>query len=301
MAMGCDDLRFSIGGLLVPVDSPSLAFALHSSAGKPSMTRRLFSVFLSTVLSACSPTTPAPSYQVVEAVQAPRTDVGPRDSPLARQVSPNPTASPTSGTVDARSSCFDVDASEPRTLTGRLEWVMFPGPPNYEDVQRGDSPEPAFILKLEKGICVFNESGSADPNVVFDTVHVVVGKKVSWQDLKDVIGKSVTLKLYGQVAAHTGHHHAPLVAWVASISAADPSRQLVGSSTDPTMEYGTAATTIRAFYSALHAGQGDVAASMIVSEKTVTGSLSATSLSQFYGNLKTPIELINVSVLRSDT
>lgn len=59
--------------------------------------------------------------------------------------------------------------------------------------------------------------------------------------------------------------------------------------------------TIRAIYAAVHAGQGDVAASMIVSEKTVIGPLSATSLSHFYGNLKTPIELINVSMLRSDT
>jgi hypothetical protein len=54
---------------------------------------------------------------------------------------------------------------------------MFTGPPNYEDVQRGDSPEPAFILKLEEGMCVFDKDGFADPNVVFDTVHVVAGKK----------------------------------------------------------------------------------------------------------------------------
>jgi hypothetical protein len=48
-----------------------------------------------------------------------------------------------------------------------------------------------------------------------------------------MIGKSVTLKFYDQAAAVSGHHHAPLVAYVASISAADPSRQLVSSLTDP--------------------------------------------------------------------
>src|SRR5580704_10848921 len=90
------------------------------------------------------------------------------------------------------------------------------------------------------------------------------------------------------MAAETGHHHEPLVAWVAAIRL--ESRPLAF-----TDEYGTAATTIRAFYAALHDGQGEIASRMVVPEKRASGPLSTGQLTKFYGQLRVPIELTDIS------
>jgi len=62
----------------------------------------------------------------------------------------------------------------------------------------------------------------------------------------------------------------------------------------PTADYETAASTIRAFYSALGSGQGGVAASMVVPEKTASGPFSAKELTRYYGNMRSPIQLLSV-------
>ncbi|TQL14949.1 hypothetical protein FBY58_1882, partial [Zymomonas mobilis] len=38
--------------------------------------------------------------------------------------------------------CYNLARKEPSQLTGIIEYIIFPGPPNYEDVQNGDTPEP---------------------------------------------------------------------------------------------------------------------------------------------------------------
>lgn len=45
---------------------------------------------------------------------------------------------------------------EPRTvtLTGKIVSKIFPGPPNYEDIRKGDKPEKVFLLKLDSPISV---------------------------------------------------------------------------------------------------------------------------------------------------
>lgn len=69
----------------------------------------------------------------------------------------------------------------------------------------------------------------------------------------------------------------------------------LSSGDDPTADYGTATSTIRAFYSALGSGEGDVAASMVVPEKTASGPFSAKELTRYYGNMRSPIQLLSVS------
>ena len=39
-------------------------------------------------------------------------------------------------------------------LTGTIKRVVFPGPPNYESVTRGDKPETCWVLYLPKKVCV---------------------------------------------------------------------------------------------------------------------------------------------------
>lgn len=50
----------------------------------------------------------------------------------------------TMGTSSAYSACFDVSKGEPSHLSGRLSHRIFAGPPNFEDVQKGDTPEPGY-------------------------------------------------------------------------------------------------------------------------------------------------------------
>ena len=82
---------------------------------------------------------------------------------------------------------------------------------------------------------------------------------------------------------------------MSKISAAPISSKYLSNGENPTADYGTAATTIRAFYSALGSGQGGVAASMVVPEKTANGPFSAKELTRYYGNMRSAIELLSVS------
>ncbi|GAN88378.1 hypothetical protein Gain_0191_011 [Komagataeibacter intermedius TF2] len=47
---------------------------------------------------------------------------------------------------------------------------MFPGPPDYEDMQKGDMPEPEYILRLHDPICIFGNA-YADQNSPFQDVQ----------------------------------------------------------------------------------------------------------------------------------
>ena len=184
--------------------------------------------------------------------------------------------------------CYDVGHGQPTSLTGVLDYVIFAGPPNYEDVQKGDTPEPNYVLRLSEPICLTGDPGFADTIGTFSTVQVV-GMKVTTPQLRAHLHRRVTLTLTDAMAAETGHHHEPLVAWVTSV------RPAKGRSISFLDEYGTAATAIRAFYDALHDGQGAVASSLIVAEKRSLPSFSPAGLSRFYGSLREHIRLVDVA------
>ena len=46
------------------------------------------------------------------------------------------------------------------TLHGVIKRHTFPGPPNYESIERGDRPETYWILQLETPICVSRDTSS---------------------------------------------------------------------------------------------------------------------------------------------
>src|SRR5947209_16462971 len=68
--------------------------------------------------------------------------------------------------------CYDIAKGEPQTLTGNLDHVVFPGPPNYKDVQGGDEPEPSYVLRLENPICLKGDE-FADPTKPFSAVQLL--------------------------------------------------------------------------------------------------------------------------------
>lgn len=183
--------------------------------------------------------------------------------------------------------CYDISRGEPSTLTGTLDYVVFPGPPNYEDVQTGDTPEPNFVLWLAKPICVQGDYG-ANPGQMFQAIQIWEAPEMEGR-LKFFLHRQVTVTLNDRFSAHTGHHHEPLVA-IASAATLATARPM-----EYTDEYGTAATTIRAFYAALRDGQGDAASQMVVPEKRAYGPFSAAALSRFYGNLRRPLQLVDIS------
>ncbi|QHC36734.1 hypothetical protein [Komagataeibacter xylinus] len=181
--------------------------------------------------------------------------------------------------------CYNLANHEPSKLTGTLEYVMFPGPPNYEDIQKGDTPEPEYILKLQDPICITGDD-SADPSNHFQAVQLSSEKE---EPFRAFLHKNVTVQLTNQMAAETGHHHEPLVATVTSIAPAQAKPM------DFTDEYGTAATTIRAFYTALHDAQGADAAAMVIPEKRTTAAFSPSNLTRFYGSLTDPISVLDIA------
>jgi hypothetical protein len=193
--------------------------------------------------------------------------------------------------AQANSSCYDLSKRQPSQLEGVLVAVIFAGPPNYEDVQKGDSPEPGYILQLPNNVCTEGDD-FADPNNSFNEVQLFADSEAVSRELQKYQNTRVVVNLNDAFAAHTGHHHRPLVARVSSVNPAV---------SDITDEYGSAATTVRAFYYALSQGNGEAASSFIISEKRSKGPFSAKSITNFYSSLDKPLELISLDPLGTDT
>ncbi len=96
-------------------------------------------------------------------------------------------------------------------LSGKLERMTFPGRPNFESVAEGDEAETGFYLSLSNKLCVDGDKNAADsyPQSGIQLVQLVLEKE-GYEKLRPLLGRNVTLEgtLY---AAHTGHHHAPVL------------------------------------------------------------------------------------------
>ena len=107
--------------------------------------------------------------------------------------------------------CISVAGEEARVAaTGQLTLQLFAGPPNYESVAAGDAEERTFILELPRAACIDDGGDFADPSERFGTVHVSAADETLLAVLRASIGRQATVSGEG-FAAHTGHHHAPLV------------------------------------------------------------------------------------------
>jgi hypothetical protein len=187
-----------------------------------------------------------------------------------------------------RATCINVNQTETLTFEGTLTFHIFGGPPYNGGVRLGDTPEPTYILKLDDATCAIGDD-SVDPNNPIDRIQVfpeysaTENRELS-NDLRRLVGRRVRVRGRSRFGAQTGHHHAPLLLPISQIEDAS----------DPTAAYGTAMTTVQAFYLALAAGNGDEAASFVVPEKRVRGPLSANAITGFYRDLKEPLTLIDV-------
>jgi len=192
----------------------------------------------------------------------------------------------------ANAACLDLKQTNVLSFEGTLNYRIFAGPPNYEDVRKGGTPEPTYILTLTEPICASGDE-FVDPRDTFSQVQIFPessGKAVPAlaKDLRRWVGKRVVVEGASPFGAHTGHHHAPLLLPITRIALASV----------PTQSYGTAMTTVQAFYAALSAGNGEEAAKFVIPKKRSSGPLSATAISKFYGNLPEPLTLVDVVATR---
>jgi len=190
----------------------------------------------------------------------------------------------------AHAACLDLKQTNVLSLEGTLNYRIFAGPPNYEDVRKGDTPEPTYILTLAEPMCASGDE-FLDPRDKFSQVQIFPESSdkaatALSRDLRRWIGKRVVVEGTSPFGAHTGHHHAPLMLPITRISIA------------PTQSHGTAMTSVQAFYAALSVGNGEEAAKFVVPNKRSSGPLSATAMSKFYGNLPEPLTLVDVVATR---
>jgi hypothetical protein len=123
-------------------------------------------------------------------------------------------------TSQAGGACLDVRRTQPLEFKGTLSRPVFPGPPNFEDVKKGDKPERAYIITLDAPICATGDE-FLDSSQSFKTVQLLVddpSKDGAAASLAQLIGKRVQVTGKSAFGAQTGHHHAPLLMTLVSVT-----------------------------------------------------------------------------------
>jgi hypothetical protein len=108
------------------------------------------------------------------------------------------------------------------TLKGTLRSQVFPGPPNYESIKRGDRKERAIILMLAAPTCTTSNDppqGLDDPETNIREIQLVVTKSAHWRIVERRLGKRVVVT-GALFHAHTGHHRTKVLIDVTNIRAA---------------------------------------------------------------------------------
>ena len=106
------------------------------------------------------------------------------------------------------------------SLTGTLRSKVFPGPPEYVSIKRGDRAETAMIVKLAAPICTTSKQEKPDDLSIPETdvrdVQLVLTTPAHWKAAKSRLGKSIVVSgtLYH---AHTGHHRTKVLMMVSEL------------------------------------------------------------------------------------
>src|SRR5262245_46853676 len=123
----------------------------------------------------------------------------------------------------ANAACIDVKQTDRLSFQGTLSHKIFPGPPNFEDVRKGDAREPAYILTLDAPACAVGDD-FLNASESFDRIQLLPNDARPDRALSVLVGKRVAVQGASAFGAHTGHHHAPLLVSVKNITAA-PARR----------------------------------------------------------------------------
>ena len=95
---------------------------------------------------------------------------------------------------------------------GILRRKTFPGPPNYEDIAKGDEPETGFYLELARPLCVKGEQGEEAGYGPIEDVSLLqlILDKDGYDRYREHLDQPVTIS-GGLSPGFNGHHHAPLL------------------------------------------------------------------------------------------
>lgn len=194
------------------------------------------------------------------------------------------------GAGPAHAACLELLEPDALVFTGMLTTRVFPGPPHYADVRKGDAPEPAYILELEEEACARGD-GTIPDGTAFRAVHLYSASDDTpvWSQLRRLVGRTVEVRGLAAFGAQSPHHHAPVVVSVASVAAATPPQA------EPLQDGADARTTVEAFYAALAMGNGEDASRLVVPEKRERGPFSPGEITRFYGSLTEPLRPLAVS------
>jgi hypothetical protein len=115
-------------------------------------------------------------------------------------------------------ACLHTSAERdlPVTLSGRLESHVYPGPPNYESIRGGDRAEGAYILVLDRPICIDDGGEFGNARAPFRRVHIYTARDALQPRLQAAVGHRIRISGQG-FAAWTAHHRAPLVVEVRAL------------------------------------------------------------------------------------
>jgi hypothetical protein len=196
------------------------------------------------------------------------------------------TAAATLTATPAAAACFDLANAEPHALKGTLYSAIAPGPPGFQDVRKGDAPEPIYVLQLSEPICLTG-SEYADPSAMFFGVQLWPTDQTA-KAMHSLENSSVNVTLAHPYGAMTHWQYRPLVASVAAVSPAPDIAPL-----------GVAASTVVSFYEFLGDGRGDDAAQFVVPERR-RGPFSPGEMTRFYRGLIEPLRLSSISPASPD-
>jgi hypothetical protein len=113
-------------------------------------------------------------------------------------------------------------------LSGTVKRVVFPGPPNYEDVKAGDAPQVCWILLLPRKANVRAIAGASTdefnvPETGISDIQLAFTEPDAYQKHRRLLGKPVTVT--GTLFhAHTGHHFTRVLLSVSSLRPAKAAR-----------------------------------------------------------------------------
>lgn len=83
-------------------------------------------------------------------------------------------------------------------LTGRLVRQIYPGPPDYESVTKGDEPRVIWVLQLDRGICIAGSDSSYPSAYSEREIQLVLGtdqyaRAHPYAQYRHLLGEKITV------------------------------------------------------------------------------------------------------------
>ena len=90
------------------------------------------------------------------------------------------------------------------SLVGRLSWRVYPGPPEYESIARGDHPDTIAVLLVDHPLCVESSKDWQSRANVKEVQLILPPNQYHW--LLRLRGSKVTVRGYLRGADFGWHH-----------------------------------------------------------------------------------------------